>query len=387
LSPSDVFLPYLEWEFMNKPLSITTVNDYERLPKGQKKITMARDDDYNLKAVLDFEDINFDALYNSNQPPAGSFIEYFEITGSDYKGAYLFTLEHSNVNGLEIMSDNEEQRSSMKADLSFSGLRMKTKQAQEIVHLTEWCLNGPYAPVFSRNTNRKLSKVYTKERFESKDNKIESITKTNSPYSFTMDYLIVKTGDYQFVIEKVPKGIGPSWSSNIGVEYRTAWGKIPNPAEREEIIELLSFVFGRQLLPIGHTAHDKDENVVESYAHHPWGYSAKSYCSKGDYPPIYIDIGHRGRAESTISLLLPQYHQKCESLNLKEALWNYWVSRQMPLGTNLAVLSAGVESIIYGWFHNKSNRNVFLEKEKFESLLYDEIKSIENKLEDNIRYS
>ena len=55
----------------------------------------------------------------------------------------------------------------------------------------------------------------------------------------------------------------------------------------------------------------------------------------------------------------------------------------MPLGTNLITLSAGVESIIYGWFQNKSSSNVFLEKDKFENFLHDELKSIENKLKDN----
>ena len=356
---------------MTKPLSITTVNEHVRLPKGQKKITVTRDEDYNLEATLEFDDFGFQTI----DAPAGTFIETFDITGSDYNDLHLFSLENCHIGGTKTIIDNEEKKSSMTATIGFSELIIKTKQKSEAACLSEWCLNGPYTPVFSRSTLRKLSRVYSKERFESKDNRIESLIKTNLAPSYSMDFLIVKTDDYQFVIEKVPEGIGPNWSSNIGIEYRTAWGKIPNPAEREEILEILSFLFGRQLLPIGYTAYDKDENVVESYARDPWGRSAKSYCSKDDYPPINIDIWHRGRAETTISQLLPMYHQKCESLCLKEALWNYWVSREMPLGTNLPILSAGVESIIHGWFLNKSNSSVFLDKEKFESLLMEEIQN------------
>ena len=225
-------------------------------------------------------------------------------------------------------------------NLFLSALKIKSNPKQEVVHFNEWCLNGPSTPVFSRNTIRKLNKIYTKERFENSDKKLESIMITNTPTSYAMDYLLVNGPDYKFIVAKVPESMGPSWSSNIGVEYKTEWGKIPSSAEREEIIELLSFVFGRQLLPIGYTAYDKDENVVESYARSPWGYSAKSICSLNGFPPVPIDIWHKDSAKNAIQSLLPIYLQKCEDLNLKEALWNYWVSQQMPLGANFAILGA-----------------------------------------------
>ena len=379
---NETILPYIEWEFMNKPITISSVNEHPRLPNGSKKIIVTRDEDYNLKAVLTFNDYNFIFPNPLNEPPAGSFIEYFDITGSDYLATYLFTLENCHIYSPKTSSDNEDRESSMEAKVYISGFRIKTKLKGDINHLTEWCLNGPYTPVFSRNTARKLGRSYAKERFEASDKKLESITITNSPSSHAMDYLLINAQDYKFVVAKVPEQLGPNWSSNIGIEYRTEWGKIPNSTEREEIIELLSFVFGRQLLPIGYSAYDKDENLVESYSKNPWGYCAKSYCAKSDFPPIYIDIWHKGQAEKTVSQLLPRYQQKCEDLHLKEAIWNYWVSQQMPVGTNLTTLSAGVESIIYGWFNNKSSSNVFLDKDKFENLLQEEIKSIENKLKD-----
>ena len=54
----------------------------------------------------------------------------------------------------------------------------------------------------------------------------------------------------------------------------------------------------------------------------------------------------------------------------------------MPLGTNLPILAAGVESIITGWFRNNKSKSkgVFLDKEKFESFLKEELESIQNKL-------
>jgi hypothetical protein len=360
---------------MNKPLSITMVNDNERLPKGQKKITIKRNRDYNLKAVLEFEDLGF----QRKDGPAGSFVQPFEISGSSFNGLYHYTLDNSLIGSTRTVIDNEEKKSSRTARLRLSGLRIRTNEVKEVAHLSEWILNGPNMPVFSRGTLRKLSKNYSRERHDTSGNIIESIVKT-SQSSIPTEFLLIKTTDYQFVIGTVPQGLGPSWSSNISIEYKTTWGKIPSDTDREEIREILSFIFGRQLLSIGYTTFDKDENLVEAYSNNPWGYCAKSYCSKGDYFPIYIDIWHQGKAEKTINELLPRYHETCELLNLKEAIWNYWVSREMPIGTNLIALASGVESIIYGWFSNKSHSNVFLEREKFESLLKEEITSIQNKL-------
>lgn len=361
------------------------MNDHERLPKGKKKIVIERDDDYNLKAVLHFDDPDFATSYSSTAVPAGSFVEYFEITGSDYMKHRLYTLENSYVDAPRMEINNVEETALGAAKLHLSSLRMRTRNSAEVVHLSEWCLNGPYTHVFSRFTERKLSRVFTKERFESKDNKFDSVKVTCESLNKGVDFLRIRTDDLQFIIEKVPNGIGPNWSSNIGIEYRTTWeqGRIPNSAEREEILEICSFVLGRQLLPIGYTMYDKGENIVETYACNPWGNSAKSYCLKqGDEPPIRLFQPPFGRAETIISQLLPKYNELCGPLRLKEALWNCWISRQMPLGTNLPILAAGVEFIINGWFLNKSKSNVFLDKDKFESLLKEELESIQNKLKE-----
>jgi hypothetical protein len=375
---NEMLFPELEWEFIPEPLIITKVDENERLPKGQKRITITRDIDYNLHGELEFwEDSDYGVSYFSNKIPAGTFIKYFEITGSNHSGSRHYTLENCSVSNVGMVIG---ESAPMKANLFLSELKIKSNPEQDIAHLSEWCLNGPFTPVFSRNTVRKISKSYSKERFEARDMKLESIMRTDAPTSYAMDHLLINTPYYKFVVAKVPEQLGPNWSSNIGIEYRTSWGKIPNSAEREEIIELLSFVFGRQLLPIGYTAYDKEENVVESYARDPWGYSAKPYCAKEDFPPVPIDIWHKDSAKNAIENLLPMYIQKCEVLNLKEALWNYWISRQMPLGVNCAILGASIEFIMRGWFNKKSKNNVYLEKNNFENLLSDEIKSIENKL-------
>lgn len=376
-------LPHLEWEVLREPITIPKVDDRAELPKGKKKIVINRDEDYNLRATLYFKDSTFKGHLRQSSAVAGSFPEKFDIQGS-YLDSVLYTLESCLIGETTIRRIQDGQESFDTAFLNFQGLRMRYKNEKEGTHLTEWYLNGPRDDVFCRVTDRKVLSSFFRQRFASKEDKINSIKISRDASSVGIDFLRIKACDFQFLVTRVPKGIGPSWSSNIGIEYRKAWGRIPDMHEREKIEELCSFIFGRQLLSVGYTIYDQNENMVEGYAVNPWGREARSFCSKHyDKPPIRINNSTRGKAEHTINQLLPTYYEMRESLCLKEALWNYWISRDMPIGTNLPILAAAVESIINGWFkYTKSkSQGVYMKKEEFEALLKEEIEAMTKKLE------
>ena len=204
------------------------------------------------------------------------------------------------------------------------------------------------------------------------------------PMSISDDFLRIQNGDIQFLITKVPKEIGPSWSANIGIEYSKKWGKIPDPTEREMIRELCSFVLGRQLLLVGYTLYNENGNPVEEYACNPLSNHPRSLCSKVDNAPIRVnDYANWGKAEGLISQILPKYIELRNPLHLEEALWFYWISRDIAIGMNLPILWSAVEEIINGWFDHKSH-GVYMKKDEFETLFHEEISQIENKLADNI---
>lgn len=374
--------PYLEWEILHEPITISKVDDEAELPKGQKKIMINRDEDYNLRATLHVEDSSFKGDFPRSSTATGGFAETFDIHGS-YFDLIDYTLESCLIGDTAIHQIQESQEISGTATLIFEGLRMRYTTDKEGKHLTEWYLNGPEKTVFHRVTKRKLSRNFSRTRLASGEDKTDSIEVSREGSSAGVDFLRIKACDFQFLVAKVPNGIGPNWSSNIGIEYRKVWGRIPDMYERKKIEELCSFIFGRQLLSIGYTIYDQNENMVEGYAHNPWGREARSYCSKHDEPPIRIDISTRGKAEEVISQLLPTYYELREPLHLKEALWHYWTSRNMPIGTNLPILAAAVESIVNGWYNYSGSRShgVYMEKEEFESLLKEEIEAIKRKLE------
>ncbi|HVP41168.1 MAG TPA: hypothetical protein VMS95_04380 [Candidatus Krumholzibacteriaceae bacterium] len=162
--------------------------------------------------------------------------------------------------------------------LDFQGLKIKHNNENEGTRLTKWFLNGPKTRVFRRVTERKVQGRFVRERLGSNEEKIDTIEiPIDSSSGGGGDFLLIKAFDFQFVVAKVPKKYGPSWSSNICIEYQKAWGRIPEMEETEKIEELCSFIFGTQLLSVGYTLYDKNESVVEEYAISPWG-KKRSRC-------------------------------------------------------------------------------------------------------------
>jgi hypothetical protein len=376
------FLPYLEWEILREPLIITNISPQKELPELKKRLEIKRGNDYKLLAILYFKDSSFTGNLRHSSNIAGSFHKGFDI--NCYYFASVCTLESCVLGKTTLRMGQEDSEQLDTSAINFQKLRIKSNSEEEGTHLVEWYLNGPTSHVFHGATERKVTRNYIRERVFSKE-KIDSIDISKDSSSFGVDFLKIRIDDLQFLITKVPQGIGPVWSSNIGIEYRQTWGRIPDYFEREKIYEFCSFIFGRQLLPVGYTIYDKNEKVLESYAENPSG-NAKSFClNQYDLPPVRLfpvsTVGH-DNAENIIEKLFPSYLELREPLCLKEALWNYWVSRDTPVGINLPILASAVESIINGWFkYTKSkSKGVFMPKNDFELLLKDEIESVTKKL-------
>jgi hypothetical protein len=373
LDESDI-ISFIDWDFLRNPISITKIVDHIKLPKGVKKIVVERDDDYNLKGTLKFEDFKF---LPERDRVAGSFDEGFKIEGISDDGLISYALDSCHIGSISFKGANDFVGT---ADLRISKLKMKCSENTPR-HLREWYVNGPSSHVFFGSAEGKVIQYCTRERFLSNRNQKNS---TSSPLAnrFSTEFVWGKNKDYKFLITKIPT-LGPKWSTNVGIEYHEDWGRIPEPDERVKIEELCSFVFGKHLLSVGHTAYDENENIVEVYAHSPWGENAKSFCSKPEYPPIRILNHPKGDAGKIIDYLLPKYMKVSEPLFLEDALWNYWISFDIPLGPNLPIIAMAIETIINSWYNwtKTKSHGKYMEKSDFISLLRDELDNIKKKLD------
>ena len=368
------FISFIDWDFLKSPLSITKIVDSTYLPQGEKEIVLERDAEYNLKGTLKFQDTKFFPDRQDNI--AGKIYDGFDLVASSNDNVTSFKLEHCRLGGFHYPGGNGFFGSS---DLRFNELKIKFSEKTPN-RLREWYLNGPSYHTSIGSTEGKTLLQCSKERFLSKD-KLDS-TNNFGICSFSGHYIWGKNSNYKFLIAKVPTD-EPNWSTNLQIEYHNEWGKIPEPDERLKIEELCSFVFGKHLLSLGYTAYDRDENIVEVYAHSPWGHSTKYSCVQPEFPPVRIHDYPLGDAEKIINYLLPKYIELSDCLCLKEALWNYWISCDIPTGPNLPIIASALEAIISNWCKWKKipSSGLYMETAEFKELLHENIESIKKKLE------
>ncbi|MFZ7138356.1 MAG: hypothetical protein ACOWW1_08055 [archaeon] len=375
------FFPHLEWEALRQPVTFSKIDQNDRLPKKPKEIKISRDEEYNLKAFLEFEITSSDEenIWKKHVVK-GSVKKPFYINSSSHGISY--TLESVLIGSVNVIKiSNEIIKNEGRAELFFNALKIEYSSTRKGTHFVEWYLNGPNEPLFWDKTEREQKINFIRKRSDSENTEKDSIKNSTIDSDFAADCMWIELPKLQFLIEKVPNEFGPKWSSNIAIEFREEWGGIPSREDRVLIEEVCSFIFGRQLLSIGYTIFDKTECLVEAYCHNPWGRNAKSFCSKVSYPPIKI-IFPPSKIKQVIFQLLPKYLELSNSLCLTEALWNIWVSREMPIGTNLPILAAALESIMNGWFKSKSKTHgAYLPKNDFLDLVETDFDLIRIKLE------
>src|SRR4030066_951722 len=235
--PNSDIISFIDWDFLRNPVSIDKIADNINLPKGVKRIVFERDDDYNLKGTLKLEDLEF--LRKSNNV-AGSFDKGFNIEGFSDDGQISYNIESCHIGSIKFGGASDFAGT---ADLRFNILKMKRSENGQS-HLTEWYVNGPSQHVFG-SAEGKVMQYYTRDLFLSNRKQIDS---TNMPLAngFSSQFIWGKHEDFKFLIFKIPS-LGPKWSTNVAIEYREDWGRIPKPDERLKIEELCSFVFGKHL--------------------------------------------------------------------------------------------------------------------------------------------
>jgi hypothetical protein len=369
------FTSFIDWELLKSPLEICTIKDSPHILQGEQQVIVERDSEYNLKGTLFSKNTNILNLLPRNNQPAGSIYHGFQVQGTTKDHAAVI-LESCRIR--DINTTNNNPTFNIMANLKFNKLSIKYSE-KKVTRLREWYLNGPNnASIIDSKDPTSLHQC-SKEQLLLSDSSIQS--QTFGPNYYSDHYIWGKNKDYKFLLARVPVE-GPKWSTNIQIEYHIDWGGIPSNNERQKIEELCSFVFGKHLLSVGHTTYDQTENIIEASVCSPWGYNARFFCAQPEMPPVRLPQYPSGRSEAIINYLLPKFLEVSTPLSLSEALWNYWISGNIPLGPNLPVIGAAIETMVNQWYKWKKSKSqgVYLKTKKFSSLIEPEIENIEHKL-------
>lgn len=401
------YIKDFEWEFLQEKIKIDQKKDKiipsEEIPKNITRLEVYRDGSYKIKAkLIATEDKQFESKFLRDEV-AGKRINPFTVKGTRWFGVEEFELSDCYNNYIEIRT-NEINKSLLDVVLTLSVDEFKTKNKSNVKpsSLVDWYVNGPDIN-FTRYTKRKMTLNYekTKSSLDGLDIKFD-YGSSNSDIS--CDFAYINTEDIKFFIFNVSKDFGPVWSKNIGIEYLTELGPIPDYEKRMAISEIVSFVFGKRLFHVGHTLYGIKGEILEQSSISPIVDNLLSHCKNPDVRPVRIvtkivppsfvsrqnenkeqmRINQNGTGiEEILTKLVPEYFRFRDKLNLKESLYRYWISMDTPVGTNLPILSSALETLMTGWFKsNKSKSHAFLiPKEEFDKLLREDFEDIEKKLD------
>jgi len=380
-------LSRIEWDGFTDKVEIKKIQVNDTVLKGAESIEIWRNDDYKLQGKINgvYDGYNFKSIQNEDALP-GATVKSIEIEGTDSIGVTSYKLSHCYITEIksEVIPMDSKSSTKFVANFIFNNVEKKNMTDTKTESLVEWYLNGPKGNfIFSRLTKRLLKEDFNRIRFDDKDKLFPGLNREES----TRDFAFIELENRSFIVQSVPKYLGPKWSNCIGIEFREEWGGIPDEDERDAISEITGFIMGKHLLNVGHTKYCGKGYPVEQVAKKPWGDNVISKCKKAALFPVDIDNYKKmDSLEKILTQIIPQYLLIREELNLRQALWNYWVSIELPIGVDLPILSAGIETIAKSWFKTKKSktRGVYIEKKEFDKLLANDFKSIEEKLIDNM---
>lgn len=373
------FFSSMEWEGLQYKYEFGEKILFPFVGQTSERIEVWRGKDYkiNAKVIGVFDNPTNDLSY-SGKP--GEFVKPFEVSGFDKVGTEAYLLRHCYLGPYSSTYRIDASGNWLKqfeAELRIHYAEKRVTHPLEVSWLTEWYINGPRDYLYPRSTEREMSEVYTRNRVN--DKKFGPITQNNSQF----DHAFVDAGNIKFIIHRVPKEFEPTWTEKVGIEYRRELSDIPDSKGRGAISEIVSFIFGRNLLNVGFSVFSEQGYAIEEVIKNPSGDNVYSVCQQPGKPPIDImSYEYWGKLEQVLAKLVPQYLELREILGLKEALWRYWFALTAPIGTNLPILANAVEILSSSWF--KANdlkvRGVYMNKREFEALLVDELNHIEAKL-------
>lgn len=367
---------YMEWEFLNEQLDIVMVKKSESLPDGPQKIVIWRDESYKLQGKIIGETNGIDLLLGNRTKAKAGQIDYgIKIEGIDKQGRY-YKLYNCNIKNKKMSPSTSSFEIQIKPRKIIRTIKKSEKKENMLI---EYYINGLRDTcIFNKASETIIEKKAIKKRLGLKDISIEGGPAT----SISRNFMFIELNEYSFLVQIVPEYLGPKYSHNISIEYHMEWGKIPEENERKAISEIISFILGKQLLNVGYATFDESNCVIDEICIDPWGNNIISKCKNAAKQPI----SNTYYFEKILQQLIPKYLELREPLNLKQALWNYWIALDSPIGVDLPILSSGIETIAKSWFKTSKSKTkgVYIPKKEYESLLGAEFGNIEKKLNENV---
>lgn len=381
---------YLEWESFQWPLTFSRIKCHKGiydLP-ADSNVDITRNDEYGLTGTISgVVDASRNIEYKGGEDiQAGEFMELEELSGSK-SGYETINLEGVLLGGIQKvgLSGTPGGNFSFSSKFRCSKVEYKINGTEEdkVETLLEFYLCSTTQFFWPRATRRVAVTKGSKIRIGTDEEVEEPSEVIGHEEGNGRDHFIIDTPEYHIIVQQVAQKFLPSWSGGVQLEFRSSAKGIPGPEDRQGISEIIGFVLGTQLIKIGEN-HIGDSGIMKKIAVSPLGDNIVSRCSSQARPPIKIgSYENWGKIERVLNDLLPKYLEKRTTYNLPDVLWKYWIATDLPVGTNLPILSSAMETLAESYIKGNGLTRSYskTEKSEHEKLVSPELEILKSKLE------
>ncbi len=371
----NIYLPYLEWEFSNFPITINKLK-FEQSNWGFSDDTIIeiwRDEKFRLRGKICGNISDFKKNNEIHFVEKGNIVKGQTITGVDFSGnnielqeCFLTTF---HTNSLQITGKSYFTE----GGLTLDSLRIQFSQhpdKKEKLTRLDWFLCNKIDAHFIERTFRKASQKKIRVGIDEYDESIEDLIGSSS----SKDYAVVKLPQIEFIVAKVPE-IFLQDQYGLCLEFRNKINEV-NENLIAGISHFISFLLGNEIKHIGYTLVN-DDVLIESNLE-----TVNNKKSAYSMPPIKFNFQYEwGNFSWLLNQLLPKYLELRREISLDEALSRYWIARRTPLGANLPILASALEIIVEKYLKQKSDyKNEHLPQNEYLTLIGAELKELKNKL-------
>lgn len=384
---NDCFVEFLEWESMTWPLEFSNIISQKKnynLPKNTR-FNISRDDEFKLIGKISgVTNGKNDIEYQGKNDEF--FVEGDLIEGYDMFQTYKYEISDFWVAGTTFkpVSLPYDHKHSFLSEIRFNSIvENHIHNPNSCNKILEFYLVGQTSFLYPRSTGRSKEVRFTKRRGNIEFNEQPENIFQNSRNSGS-DYMYIETDSIDFILQKVNNKFLPAWANGIQIEYTKEKQNIPSEEIRKGISEIVSFLFGTHALKIGETWLDDNNNIIKRIAQNPWGDNVRSKCVSNARPPFDSRWREdRLYLEKAMAKLIPTYLHLCDSLNLGDVLWKYWIAKELAIGTNLPILASAFESLAEDYINARQLIKTYGREEKKQ--YYDLIKAEQETLEQKLK--
>jgi len=382
MKDNNYYVPHLEWEAINFPITISQIK-FERLHYGFKEdtiITIWRNNDYQLQGkVSGYTDTPI-SLDNDIFVGKGNIIQGDTITGVEVNGNGI-KLSDCILTGHHTDSWHvKDNRYFFEAQLILSNIKINFTDVTESKRFKryDWFLCSDINADFDKTTFRNLQLHGKKFRagLDEYDDSIENYTGG----SLSRDYIEVGITGVSCIIAEVPEYFTPDGIKGICFEFRSSLPEIPHYKTLNCINNLVSFLLGNRLTYIGSSILAGNE--IKEVILHSVSNKVNVKGNRNSMPPIKFNRQYDwGNFAWLMNNLLPVYLKLEGILSLNQVLSRYWIAKSIPVGSNLPVLANAIEILAAKYLkHTGKFKMENIPQNEYLNLIKEELETLTNKL-------